>query len=136
MIVAAAAAIFGLLTFSGCETTDPDNGDKTEQTGENGNGDGSGSDENDGSGEDSGEQVMDPSVDPDTDFNLIYNLENITITPSSGTEGTITGADSKHDGEAMTIEYSNLTENSITITYMESTYNCSVTESKEIHNRL
>ena len=32
MFMAAAAACFGLLTMTGCEETNPDNGDGTEQT--------------------------------------------------------------------------------------------------------
>ena len=43
MILAAAAACFGLLTMTGCEETNPDNGDGTEQT--DGNEDGNGENE-------------------------------------------------------------------------------------------
>ena len=45
MILAAAAACFGLLTMTGCEETNPDNGDGTEQT--DGNEDGNGENEGD-----------------------------------------------------------------------------------------
>lgn len=192
MIVAAAAAIFGLLTFTGCETTDPDNGDKTEQTGENGNEGGSGSDENDGPGEDGGEQggeeqgggetvapdfpldrqwvaepepneteemlgitwtkrlfdissgntvklgqmnsyyaitlpLSNPDFNKDTDFVSVDEIVGIAVSGTSGTAGTISGTSDKFE-DVTTIEYSNLTENSVTITYDGSVYECTAAE--------
>ena len=68
-----------------------------------------------------------PLSNPDTDFVSVDEIVGIAVSGTSGTAGTISGTSDKFE-ESVTIEYSNLTENSVTITYDGSVYECTAAE--------
>lgn len=170
MIFAAAAAVFSMLTFSGCESADPDSGNGTEQNGENEVGETFTPDfplekqwvaepEPNETEESLGctwvrklfdisvetdntltlaqmnsyllitSRPHNPDLNKDTDFFRAENITDITITATSGTAGTITGTSEIFE-EEVTISYSNLTENSVTIVYEGTSYECTAADTK------
>lgn len=63
----------------------------------------------------------------DTDFMPQYDLTDMTVTKTTETSGTITGT-SNLTGAEETIEYSELTENSVVITFSGQTLNCTAAD--------
>lgn len=70
-----------------------------------------------------------PDLNKDTDFIEAVTISDITVTATSGTAGTITGYSEKYE-EEMSVSYSNLTENSVTIVYEGTTYECTAADTE------
>ena len=70
-----------------------------------------------------------PGLNKDTDFIKTVTISDITVTATSGTAGTITGTSEIFE-EEVTISYSNLTENSVTIVYEGTSYECKAADTK------